>query len=525
MLFFILSAVINAITSVSLAIFVYFQNPKEKLNQYFSLFAISVALWSTGYFAWQTSRDAETATIWLRILMAGASFIPIFYFHFVTILLKLSQKLRIFLIGGYLFAIPFVPLAIFTNTVVNHVAPKLWFLFWPQPGVLFHVFLFIFFMYAIYSWHLLIQAIRNTADHNQKNQLLYIFWGTLIGFLGGSTNYFLWYNIPIPPIGNLAVAIYVAMIGLAILKTQLFDIRVVLTQILVGVISTLLFINFVLSETFFEYSWKGGLLFAFLAAGYLLVKSVLKEIKQREELQQAYRKLEELDRAKTEFVSIASHQLRTPLTAIKGYISLIMENAYGKLLEKQKMPMQSIYNSNERLIRLVNDLLSISRIESGKVKAELRKDNLQDAVQGALQELDIKAKEKNLQLTFQNPKESLPPFLFDQDKIRNVVMNIVDNAIKYTSDGSIAMSIEKNQKNNMARITIKDTGEGMSHEEIEHLFESFSRGNAGNKFWSEGSGLGLYIAKEFVLMHKGKIWAESAGKGKGSTFFIEIPVQ
>src|SRR3989338_5481320 len=119
MLFFIISAVINAVTSISLGIFVYFQNPKKKLNLYFSLFAISVAFWSMGYFAWQTAKDAGTAMAWLRVLMTGAVFIPIFYFHFVVTLVELSRKLRTLLIGGYLFALGFVPLTLFTDSIVN----------------------------------------------------------------------------------------------------------------------------------------------------------------------------------------------------------------------------------------------------------------------------------------------------------------------------------------------------------------------------------------------------------------------
>ena len=529
-LFFTISAVINVITSISLAIFVYFQNPEKKLNRYFSLFAISVAFWSMGYFAWQTARDAETALIWLRVLMLGAIFIPIFYFHFVVTLLKLSQKMRALLVGGYVFALIFIPLTFFTDSVISGVTSRLWFPFWPQPGILFHIFLLGFFAYTAYSWYLLIRAIQSTTDHNRKTQILYVFWGTLIGFLGGSTNYFLWYDISIPPIGNFAVAIYVAMIGLAILKTQLFDIRILLTQLLVGVLSVLLFINLILSETTFEYFWKGSMLLAFLGAGYLLVKSVMNEIKIREDLERAYVKVKELDEAKSEFVSIASHQLRTPLTAIKGYISMLIEGTYGKLLPRQKKPMENMYRSNERLITLVNDLLNISRIESGRVKMEWQKAKLQEVIQEVIDELQIKAKQKRLKLVLQQPKLPLPSFNMDPVKVRNIVLNIIDNAIRYTRKGSIILTLSSQPANRTfatknALITIKDTGEGMSKEELRHLFESFSRGKTGTKMWTEGTGLGLYIAKQYVQMHKGRIWAKSPGKGKGSTFFVELPVQ
>ena len=255
----------------------------------------------------------------------------------------------------------------------------------------------------------------------------------------------------------------------------------------------------------------------------------MNEIKIRKDLELAYSKVKELDEAKSEFVSIASHQLRTPLTAIKGYISMLMEGTYGKLAAKQKNPMNNVYKSNERLITLVNDLLNISRIESGKIKFEPKKAKIEEIISSVLEELQLKAKEKGLTLVFKQPKILLPSLLIDTTKIRDVIMNIVDNAIKYTQKGSVTISIITQPKNRNLEtthiiISIADTGEGMEPEEIKHLFESFTRGKAGTKYWTEGSGLGLYIAKQYIQMHKGKISTKSPGKGKGSTFIIELPV-
>ena len=117
----------------------------------------------------------------------------------------------------------------------------------------------------------------------------------------------------------------------------------------------------------------------------------------------------------------------------------------------------------------------------------------------------------------------------DSSKIRNIILNIIDNAIRYTKKGSIIIQLIPQPKNRNLQtksviIAIKDTGEGMSKHELQHLFESFSRGKTGAKMWTEGAGLGLYIAKQFIHMHKGKIWAKSAGIGRGSTFFIQLPV-
>jgi len=338
------------------------------------------------------------------------------------------------------------------------------------------------------------------------------------------------YGINLPPFSYLAGVGGTLILAYAILKYQLMEIKVFLTEMLVAIIVFLLLLQFFTAQSAFEYSWKGGLLVAFLAAGYLLIKNIMNEIKQREELERTYAKLKELDQAKSEFISIASHQLRTPLTAIKGYISMILEGSYGTLNGTQEGPMKSVFESNERLIRLVNDLLNISRIESGRIDMKWEKKNIEDVIKGVIEEIGIKAQEKKLKLVFEKPEEPIPQVNLDEEKIRNVLLNILDNAIRYTKKGKITIRAyqkqkqEDSQKNGGVVVEVKDTGDGMTQEELSHLFESFSRGGAGTRVSTEGAGLGLYIAKQFMKLHNGKIWAESQGKGEGSTFFIELPL-
>jgi len=249
-----------------------------------------------------------------------------------------------------------------------------------------------------------------------------------------------------------------------------------------------------------------------------------KEVAERtRELKGAYEDLKKLDRAKSEFISIASHQLRTPLTAVKGYISMMLEGTYGKPGKKMEKPLKNIYASNERLLKLVNDLLSISRIEAGRIELNLEEASIEEIIASTVEELKNTAKEKVIALKFEKPAKLLPKLSIDKDKIRQVLMNIIDNAIHYTGQGAVTVTCHI--KAGKCVIEIKDTGEGMTQEEIIHLFESFSRGGAGMRFWTEGAGLGLYVAKKFVDLHKGKVRAESPGKDKGSSFYIELPLE
>lgn len=241
------------------------------------------------------------------------------------------------------------------------------------------------------------------------------------------------------------------------------------------------------------------------------------------ELEMAYKELQRVDKAKSEFISVASHQLRTPLTAIKGYISMLLEDDYGQLPKTMKSPVTNIYISNERLIKLVNSLLDISRLEAGRIKFESSPTDMAELLADVVRDFRLEAMNKKIKLVFQKPKNAIPKIIIDQQKIRQVISNLVDNAIKYTSYGGVSVKI-KDEAGKLV-ITVADSGEGMSQEEIGKLFQSFSRAEAGKRLFVEGTGLGLYIAKKFILMHGGRIWAESPGKGKGSIFYVELPIK
>ncbi|MDP2926751.1 MAG: HAMP domain-containing sensor histidine kinase, partial [bacterium] len=147
--------------------------------------------------------------------------------------------------------------------------------------------------------------------------------------------------------------------------------------------------------------------------------------------------------------------------------------------------------------------------------------SIEEIIMGAIDDLKITAEKKKLYLKFEKPTEPLPKIMLDKDKMRQAILNLVDNAIKYTQKGGIA--IEAQILDSRCRILIRDTGEGMNEEELTKIFESFSRGTVGTKAYTEGVGLGLYIARRFVEMHRGRVWAESEGRNKGSTFYIELP--
>lgn len=216
-------ALINGLTVSVLGLFVYFKNKNNNVNRLYGLFCLAVAVWSYGYYFWQISDNYDNAIFWLHFLMVGAIFVPITYFHFISYFLELSKGKKVWIYLGYILSVIFLVLN-FTQFFIKDLVKKLEFNFWPEPGEVFHFFLLFFASYIIYSWYLMSHKI-DKSNGIKRSQIKYILIATFIGFIGGSTNYFLWYNIPIPPYGNILVTVYAGLIAYSILRYRLMDIK------------------------------------------------------------------------------------------------------------------------------------------------------------------------------------------------------------------------------------------------------------------------------------------------------------
>lgn len=236
------------------------------------------------------------------------------------------------------------------------------------------------------------------------------------------------------------------------------------------------------------------------------------------ELQEANEKLKSLDKLKSEFISLASHQLRTPLTAIKGYTSMILDGDYGPVTDKLKVVVDRVMKSSMNLSVMVEDFLNVSKIEQGGMKYEKVKFDLSEVTSAVSKDLAMIAENKGLKFSYTEDKGSHLVFA-DKEKIRQVILNFIDNSVKYTAKGSIECSLT-NEKGKV-RFAVKDTGMGMTPETKITLFQKFARGQGG-KVNTTGSGLGLYLAREIVAAHEGNVGVDSPGLEKGSTFYVEL---
>ncbi|HEX7456547.1 MAG TPA: ATP-binding protein [Candidatus Nanoarchaeia archaeon] len=231
----------------------------------------------------------------------------------------------------------------------------------------------------------------------------------------------------------------------------------------------------------------------------------------------------ELEEMKLDFVSMAAHELRTPLTAIRGYLSVLQEEVAGALSNEQKSFLDKAFISSSQLASLVENLLSVSRIERGAMKLEEESQNWKGILEEVVTNYSPLAKEKNINFVLNCPY-SLPIVFVDKFRMSEVISNLVGNALNYTnSGGRVELSAEFGEKENKVITHVKDTGQGIPASALPHLFTKFFRVSGVLEQGSKGTGLGLYISKAIVNMHGGDIWAES-DVGKGSTFSFSIPV-
>ena len=237
------------------------------------------------------------------------------------------------------------------------------------------------------------------------------------------------------------------------------------------------------------------------------------------DLREANSRLKALDRLKDEFVSLVSHELRTPLTAIKGYVWLMMNKKQEA--EKQKTYIERVYASTERLIHLVNDMLNVSRIETGRMEFKFEKVDIVKLATEVKEEVAARAAQKGIEVTVADSKALRVKA--DLEKTREVLLNIVGNALKFTPQGG-KVCVEFAQEKGFVRTSISDTGVGIKKEDMGKLFVKFGR--LSNTLSSistvPGTGLGLFICKKIIEMSQGRIWVESEF-GKGSTFHFTLP--
>lgn len=525
----------TAIVAILIGFFVFWKGKQFLINRL--LFAISACffLWVTlNLILWTNIHSDIMLFAWsfLQILVSLMSILSI-YFMYVFL-----EKKDISLLLKSIFLILIAPIIILSSTHVNlsgfNITSCDAFTF---EGPLFQ-FSDVFFgvLAMIWVFVLLIRKYR-TAEVKFRKQILLMGVGIelflssffTVTFLAAYfTDMGILSDSRLEFYGLFGMTFFMGMLAYLIVKFKAFDVKLIGAQALV--VAQFIMIG---SMLFFAKSLTNQILTTITllgttVMGWYLIRSVKIEIERKEQLQKisdslaiANQRLKELDMTKSEFISIASHQLRTPLTAIKGYISLLLEGSYGVISAPVLDILNKLFSVNNRLVHLVEDLLNVSRIEAGRIQYSFAPTQLEPIIVELVDMFKSTAKGKNLTLDMKLSKTTLPLLTIDPNKIKEVLSNLIDNSLKYTVKGGVTVALESTPT--VARIIVSDTGIGIKPEDKGKLFEKFIRTSETTKMVASGAGLGLYVGKSFIEAHGGKIWAESDGPDKGSQFIIELP--
>jgi signal transduction histidine kinase len=520
-----------------LATIFFISSQKQKSNSFFSFFVVFAGLWALWIGLFLNEVDITKSLPIANAYYLSAAGIGVSFLLFAKNFLSKKTSL----LQDFIFLLPFLLLmiAMFVNqnTILNQVyetASGKNVTFNNNNYILFGVF---FLLYISHAYYLLIKKMNVASNVLERRQTLLIIYSTIVGFICSSfSNLILpWFGVySLIWIGPLFGLSMVAVILYAITKHQLFNIKTVATEIFIFILWIAVFIQILLEDNTQKQLQSGALLVFLIFFGVLLIKSVIKEVRQREllqvlkdalqksntDLEDANEQLKGLDKLKTEFLSLASHQLRSPLTAIKGYSSMLIEDSFGKIDEHQKEAVKRIYTSAQGLVSIVEDLLDVTKIEQGGMKYQFLETDIKKLVTDLYNEMLIPAQNKGLKFSLNIDEKENYIMSVDSTKLKQVFLNLVDNSIKYTKEGYVKIMLSKT--NNSLHFVVQDSGLGVTAETKKRLFQKFSRGEAG-KTNTGGSGLGLYIAQKIVGAHKGTITIESEGEGKGAAFIVEIP--
>lgn len=516
-------------SALAVSILVFAKSPRNILAQLFLFFASIFSIWAIlDVLLWATNNPGVVMYAWsLQVLIEPFTYATAF-FLFYLYLHKHLPPFRYQMVS----ALILLPIIIFLPTELNLEALQLSSCESIEGPIAKY---YSYFANLLFTGMIVLVGFRNipALEKNQKKAASLFLVGLvtfLLSFTSGNIISSFTDDWTISQYGLFGMPVFASLIAYSIVKFKTFNIQMAGAQILVIIlwvlVCSLLFVDSELQQiiTFIT------LVFA-TTAGYLLISSVKKEFVQRKEieslaerLKKANRRLKELDQIKSEFVSIASHQLRSPLTSIRGYATMLLEGSYGKIPKKAHDALSRIAESSRFMALTVEDFLNVSRIEAGKMKYEYSDFNVKELAESVTDDMRQAALQRGLLIVFRSDCDTQCVVHADNGKVRQVLHNLIDNAMKYTPKGSITVVAHDDKKKKKVYISIKDTGVGMSAETRGAIFEKFVRAKNANRVNVTGAGLGLFVAKQMIEEMGGKITPKSEGEGKGSTFTIELPL-
>lgn len=516
---------ISIVMNTVLGILIFSRRRQEYANKVYVFNILCIIWWSIMIIGYRFAEEHLMA--WTIGLYVAPTFIASSFLYFTFLFPDIHPRIE--LRRWYLPVIASANIAIVAATlvpglVIDSVAlvphtEKM--IFFGRYYILYASYISCFFGLGLF---ILAEKLMLVTDPIKRRQIMYLLWGYLLAstlamvtnltlpFLGVFT--FNW-------LGQVLTVFMVLPVTYAIFKHGLFDVKVIATELITISLWIFLLARFLLDTNMRDRLVDGALLLIVIVIGYLLIRSVNKEVRQRELIEVQEKELEKKNQQQEGLLHFISHEIKGYLTKSEAVFSAIAAGDFGAPPQQIKQISERALIDIRKGVATVMDILDASNLKKGTVTYNKSDFDLNTALQEIVHELEPSAKEKGLALTLSGMDGCV--INGDADKIRrHVLRNVIDNSIKYTPSGSVAIALTR--AGSRARITVTDTGVGITPEDMQRLFTEGGHGAESIKVNVHSTGYGLYIAKQVAEGNGGTIRAESEGKGKGSRFTIEFPI-
>lgn len=520
---------IAATLVLGLGYFVLRRDARAVIGRLFAITSLSISLWIFTAATADAIRDFDIAFTLVRLAIFGPTLslalIYLFILHFPRARKPIRPGTIVAVLMPSLLIIPFI----FTPYNVVKISFEEWGTDW-TPGLLYSVLAAYLLIICIFTGVELFRKRQSAASSDERAQITFMFLAffSMIG-LGALA------NLALPLLGYTKASafgpasplLFVIFTTYAIVRHHLLDVKVVAAELFGSLLALVTFLQILNATSAQDYMIRLLLFLLTLGLVIMFIRSVLQEVRRREEIQHlaaqlaaSNKRLRQLDELKSTMVSIASHQIRGPLGGLRGYLTMFRDGDLGPLTERQKNIIKMNINVLTRLLNAVETFLDITRLEAGKMLLKKEILPLDEAVRDVVEEFRVMAEKKGLKLAFEIEGPRPVWVEFDPEKIKHVIFNLIDNAMKYTERGSVTVRVKVADKE--AVFEVSDTGVGVPPEDLHRLFGKFERGEL--VVDRGGSGLGLYVVKMLTELQGGRVWVSSPGVGKGATFAVALPL-
>ncbi len=513
---------------------VYFNNPKSVTNRTFLLFSMISIFWGViNYVNYNIS--SEFFILWsLRLVIFFAVWHVFSLYQLMYVFPKekvvFSKKYKYVLIPitafiSFLNLTPLIFSRISNLESIGNVSTV-------EKGPAIILFIGFVLSLIVSSFYLLIKKYRKAKEF-EKDKLKFIFIGILITFF-----LIINFNFILPalfdynkfiPLGALFIFPFVAFASYAIFKRGLLNIKTVATEILAFILATVTFLEILFATELSQIIFRISIFVLVLIFGIFLIKGVIIEVKQREKIEDLAKELRRVNQDLTfanerqgDLIHFITHQVKGFFTKSKYIFSAMAEGDYGQLEDKMETVVREGLRSDNEGIDMVQNVLNATNIKSGIVSYNMASMDLKKLILDVTSEQKKNAESKGLSFETDIGEGDFK-ISGDEFQLQNVIKNLIDNSIKYTPQGGLKVALSK--AGGKILFSVKDNGIGLSKEDKERLFTEGGKGKNSQRVNVDSTGFGLFIAKNIVQAHHGKIWAESEGEGKGSKFLVELAVE